>query len=223
MLSNNRNTMTAGAKPEESVLMTWASEEYHSRSRHQVQQIPNAKLAPLEVCPECKYSLQGLPPRYCCPECGFEYDEDTFCWKYPGSKPATIVWLVIVSVAFFALMATSQSLNIARWIYQVVFLVLAIVILASRLYRQWTRRSILVTAPGGVMFRETSGESMVIPNETIDWICVDGPGSDRCVIHASAGAKLAHDLTCYVKPNASQFCSVVQRRIDATREKKATI
>lgn len=219
----NRNTMSAKEKPEDSVLMTWASEEYHSRSKHQVQQVPNAKLAPLEVCPECRYSLQGLPPCFYCPECGFEYDEDTFCWKYPGSKPATIVWLIIVSIAFFALMVTSQTVNFARWYYQAAFLGLAIVILVNRLHRQWTRRSILVTAPGGVMFRETSGESIVIPYETIDWICVEGPGSDRCVIHASAGAMLAHDLTCYVKPNASQFCSVVQRRIATTREKKATI
>ena len=35
----------------------------------------------LPNCPQCDYALQGLPPAGRCPECGFEYDEQTFVLK----------------------------------------------------------------------------------------------------------------------------------------------
>lgn len=36
---------------------------------------------PLANCPVCNYSLQGLPASHRCPECGFEYDEQTVVFK----------------------------------------------------------------------------------------------------------------------------------------------
>lgn len=35
----------------------------------------------LDRCPVCRYSLQGLPRKHRCPECGFEYDEETRVWR----------------------------------------------------------------------------------------------------------------------------------------------
>ncbi len=38
-------------------------------------------MKPLTRCPQCKYSLKGLPADHRCPECGFEYDAETAMWK----------------------------------------------------------------------------------------------------------------------------------------------
>ena len=38
-------------------------------------------MKPLTRCPQCKYSLKGLPADYNCPECGFEYDAETAAWE----------------------------------------------------------------------------------------------------------------------------------------------
>lgn len=48
---------------------------------------------PLASCPVCKYSLQGLPAAHRCPECGFEYNEQTVVFK-PSTPWKTCVSLL---------------------------------------------------------------------------------------------------------------------------------
>jgi len=47
--------------------------------------------ATLTHCPACDYDLRGLPGRYRCPECGFEYDEGTLVWR-PRTRNRVYLW-----------------------------------------------------------------------------------------------------------------------------------
>lgn len=41
---------------------------------------------PITECPVCRYSLDGLPRNYHCPECGFEYEETMRVWVARTSR-----------------------------------------------------------------------------------------------------------------------------------------
>ncbi len=53
----------------------------------------------LDRCPACRYSLQGLPSVYRCPECGFEYDEGTIILSETVSK--TSRWSLLALILLF--------------------------------------------------------------------------------------------------------------------------
>lgn len=53
----------------------------------------------LDRCPACRYSLQGLPSVYRCPECGFEYDEGTIILSETVSK--TNRWSLLLILPMF--------------------------------------------------------------------------------------------------------------------------
>lgn len=52
----------------------------------------------LTECPECRYSLAGLPANHRCPECGFEYDVTMEIYRPRAT------WLVIGSVLLTVVM-----------------------------------------------------------------------------------------------------------------------
>jgi hypothetical protein len=52
---------------------------------------PNAHM----LCPMCNYALNGLPAVHACPECGFEYDEDTQVWLGRMHKSLLILLIVV--------------------------------------------------------------------------------------------------------------------------------
>ncbi len=64
-------------------------------------------MKPLTRCPQCRYSLKGLPADHRCPECGFEYDADTAIWESrPGKKEISsyvvgsciVIWMLLNGV-----------------------------------------------------------------------------------------------------------------------------
>lgn len=55
-------------------------------------------------CPMCRYPLDGLPEENACPECGFEYDQETWVWNRPLSKSATAIYVVLMAIAVFFMM-----------------------------------------------------------------------------------------------------------------------
>ena len=64
-------------------------------------------MKPLTRCPQCRYSLHGLPADHRCPECGFEYDAKAAIWESRvGKKEITafvlgscfLVWTLLSDV-----------------------------------------------------------------------------------------------------------------------------
>ena len=52
-------------------------------------------MKPLTRCPQCKYSLKGLPADQRCPECGFEYDAETAMWIGRLNKNEIVAYVVM--------------------------------------------------------------------------------------------------------------------------------
>ena len=64
----------------------------------------------LNRCPICRYSLRGLPVEHKCPECGFEYDQETSVF-YPRWKPR-FIFLVVCVVTVIALWTYVGSIGV---------------------------------------------------------------------------------------------------------------
>jgi hypothetical protein len=124
-------------------------------------------------CPDCGYSLKGLPARHRCPECGFPYDEHTLVWR-PG-RPWDLY--VIVALGFLLFPWTLQCAYVG--IIQQVALdgnsfvmgaagVTALVYGLSRLWAMRPKRHLFAAlTPRGIRIRTTEGETS-IPWEDVD-------------------------------------------------------
>ncbi len=81
---------------------------------------PNsAKLFSVDVCPNCAYSLTGLPPAGRCPECGLAYDQSViilYGWglgahaSISTSSRGRAIWYVVLVGLFFVI-----PLNSSHW------------------------------------------------------------------------------------------------------------
>lgn len=44
-------------------------------------------------CPMCNYPLKGLPAEHSCPECGFNYDKETYLWILHSKRPGRFLFI----------------------------------------------------------------------------------------------------------------------------------
>ncbi len=77
----------------------------------------------LSKCPQCNYSLTGLPTNHVCPECGLEYDELTVCIKpsmsrrhvgnlWAGTALAAIVWWWSRDLLFVGILGVALAVEL---------------------------------------------------------------------------------------------------------------
>ncbi|HTL28711.1 MAG TPA: hypothetical protein VL282_05815 [Tepidisphaeraceae bacterium] len=135
----------------------------------------NAKsLARCVLCPQCGYSLEGLPDRGNCPECGFEYSTD-FIVLYgsgQGGRKTTTSMSVMVGIMMGVAIAAGMwaPLFFHRRLFASFFqpaLLLVAAILAA-LYRVSLRKEMpaetrLRLSPQGFGMRDGFGEVNWIP------------------------------------------------------------
>ncbi len=101
----------------------------------------------LNRCPICHYSLRGLPKEHRCPECGFEYDQDTSVF-YPNWKPEFILMVACVVIGV-AIWAYNGSLGIYGTVAMVITPLAAYQIWHLRRYRVvFSTSGIRIVDPG---------------------------------------------------------------------------
>ena len=69
----------------------------------------------LESCPVCGYSLEGLPDRHRCPECGFEYARDTEVFRRVDRALITEVTVCAIFMVVALLMVLVGHIPALSW------------------------------------------------------------------------------------------------------------
>jgi len=108
---------------------------------------------PIDRCPVCRYSLQGLPSAHHCPECGFEYDEHTRVWRPKRIRALRGLWLPIFLIADVALLLFFGVLSPMLKLFMVfggAFIVAVSVILW---YSNWRSLPFAAVTPRGIVYR----------------------------------------------------------------------
>lgn len=105
----------------------------------------------------CDYDLRGLPRNHRCPECGFEYDENTRMWQ-PTRAPG-FWFLELGSVAFPLLIVIGRGVPRRLWDWCIIIVCMGFAVWAAR--RVWTRAvgnapKHLVIGEKGFAFRSES-------------------------------------------------------------------
>ncbi len=113
----------------------------------------------LSECPQCRYSLKGLPAEHRCPECGLGYDAASELFKPAHSR--ALLWAAVGPVmgGFWMLL---QVLNVARalpgkwqwtmWLFSCAY-VSMLAWFGWRLWKNYRRGAIVATMPDALWLR----------------------------------------------------------------------
>ncbi len=119
----------------------------------------------LTWCPQCKYSLKGLPANHNCPECGFEYDAETAAWHHQPSR----IWtsFEILATLFFGgsfvngAIDKTQSAGGLR-LFDLLF-ILGFVFMLWLLIRGFSASLTIATTPGGLYIKKGRRHGTLVP------------------------------------------------------------
>lgn len=146
-------------------------------------------------CPECNYSLRGLPPPHRCPECGFEYDEHTLIWRPEKPWRVLIPWLIMAMLVLPQILTPNRAGFRDFRVVGYVVLCISFIFVAAHLWRAYiaTRagRYVAIT-PTGVRCRGHNLGQEVIASRNwssgiqIPWAEIDGLELEyfrrRCIV-----------------------------------------
>ncbi|MFI5380458.1 MAG: hypothetical protein ACHRHE_14260 [Tepidisphaerales bacterium] len=126
------------------------------------------------VCPNCGYSLRGLPGEGTCPECGRVYDQSELILYGFGrgghaspanAKSSRLVW-VLVAPVIWGLMLLRQMWVVGGWDYLGCFWVLGLLTTLYALARRWNSNhpgliQVRLNDRGCVQYDDLAGPSVV--------------------------------------------------------------
>ena len=155
--------------------------------------------------PICKYSLEGLPEKHRCPECGFEYDvsADLFpapvrAWAIAAAFNGTAFFMVVVLVWI----KRGSLFPVPPWI---LLLIVGFTVFAATHYRRAARSAVLLTDHRVYVIRNRAVALSVVLDEIDDFSIVQGAivfyrggnevGRIRTVAHAAVAAAIRPRLT----------------------------
>ncbi len=95
----------------------------------------NVECAALESCPQCDYSLRGLPANHNCPECGLAYDEYSAIWRQRPRK-RELVFTIIITLSMTYMLF--QSARFLPEFLQVLFFIVVLLVLISQTIWFWS-------------------------------------------------------------------------------------
>ncbi len=118
----------------------------------------------LERCPLCDYDVRRLPTNHTCPECGFEYDEDTIvlpCWVTKGGRESWQRRLAVLPISLLGvLLALCIGLFVPPNAVGVTFIVTIVVValagtfIMRRLFPKPAKHQLILTlSPSGIGVR----------------------------------------------------------------------
>lgn len=120
----------------------------------------------LQTCPECEYSLAGLPAPHRCPECGFEYDEFACEWENRSYRSQWLGGLASILVLLgFLWYARGSGISALSLFAGFCLLVTSLSVLV--LWRLSKRRCFVALTPDGIRVRNPTGDSGLIPWEGV--------------------------------------------------------
>ena len=136
----------------------------------------------IDRCPQCGYSLAGLPSNHRCPECGLAYDEDSEVYKH--SRPLELFAALggFGGGAYGVVQGVRYMISggpVARVVSAVLvfgFLGLA-AWLAGRVYRVYRAGPLVAVLPDGLFVRLQKPEGELIPWRLIRPSGMQGPGT----------------------------------------------
>lgn len=152
-----------------------------------------AKATNLERCPVCRYSLQGLPAVYRCPECGLAYDRDIVVLGGQRTGPEKILLSLTVLFGLLEVIRVARALsenlprNLEFWTSLVtsIFLGVGFVILL----RLKTYPPLIVVNQDGVLLRFLKRAPRIIYWDDIQDVTMmtGGARGCKCMLHSKSG------------------------------------
>lgn len=177
-------------------------------------------MKPLTWCPQCRYSLKGLPADHNCPECGFEYDAETAAWHRQTSKIWTSLGILLtLSFGGFVLKEAIANLQSARgWRLSNLLFLLSIVVLLWSLIRQFSASLTIATTPRGLYIKKGRRHGTFVPWEQVQRVFWS-VASRKCELKIASKVRM-NLITSIFKDQADfeEFQTQVETRKRAAKE-----
>lgn len=129
-------------------------------------------------CPQCKYMLKGLPSPHACPECGLEFDNDTYVFidktPDPESSPFMVL-LVEMSPYLLLVLIALWFVDVMKFAIAILILMLLFAVIVKREWRFLNSPRLVVVGPERLSYRDPGGEMVHLPWTAIQRVSVQRP------------------------------------------------
>ncbi len=177
-------------------------------------------MKPLTWCPQCKYSLKGLPANHSCPECGFEYDAETAAWHGRTSRIWTSFWMLVTLFYGGSLLkgAIDRSQSAGGWRLFDLLSILGIVFILWLLIREFSASLTIATTPRGLYIKKGRRHGTFVPWEQVQRVFWS-VASRKCELKIASKVRMKLITRIFEdQADFEEFQAQVERRKRAAKE-----